>query len=85
MGLPNVFQDKYARLVLQRDEAKGHLGSVLKLLNKLIGDNSNTSTIPKEDLLTRRAAVFEKLGWDHLVVNDKKWRVIDNPKSYTLF
>ena len=70
---------------MEREERKGRLGSVIKLLNKLIGDPSNQSGIPKDELYKRRLSIFEKLGWEHLVENDRKWRVIDCPKTYTLF
>jgi hypothetical protein len=78
-------QDKYARLVLEREERRGRLGAVLKLLNKLISDPSNSSGIAKEELYKQRVVVFEKLGFTHLIENDAKWRVIDCPKKYTLF
>lgn len=58
---------------------------MIKLLTKLINDQSNSSGIPKEELYTRRTALFEQLGWTHLVENDRKWRIIDCPKSYALF
>lgn len=78
-------QDKYARLVLSREEKKGRWGAVVKLLSKLIGDQSNSSGIGKDELYRRRTAALEKLGWTHLLENDRKWRVIDCPKAYALF
>eukprot|EP00624_Nannochloropsis_granulata_P005147 evm.model.NODE_3634_length_32890_cov_30.974672.4 len=78
-------QDKYARLVLERDMRQGRWGLVLKLLNKLLGDGGNQSGIEKKELYERRTEVFAKLGWTHLLENERKWRVIDCPSNYYLF
>ncbi len=81
----NLEQDKYSRLVLERDARKGRWGLVLKLLNKLLGDAGNSSGMEKKELYARRLAVFEQLGWTHLLENERKWRVIDCPTGYALF
>jgi len=78
-------QDKYARLVLERDAQQGRWGLVLKRLNKLLGDAGNQSGIEKKELYERRAEVFAKLGWTHLLENERKWRVIDCPANDYLF
>jgi len=81
---------KYSILVLERDAQAGRSGSVLKLLNTLIKTNGEDTKggicpLSKSELLERRAALFEKLGYSHLLTNDKKWRAIASPKSYALF
>lgn len=85
MKWDDLDQDKYARLVLERDARQGRWGLVLKLLNKLLGDGGNQSGIEKNELYERRTEVFAKLGWTHLLENERKWRVIDCPTNYYLF
>ena len=41
--------------------------------------------LSKTDLLEKRAAIFEKLGYTMLLENDKKWRLIAAPKSFMPF
>lgn len=85
MKWDSLDQDKYARLLLDRDAGYGRWGLVLKVLNKLLGDAGNSSGIDKKELYERRLKVFEHLGWTHLIENERKWRVIDCPTSYSLF
>jgi len=87
----NIDSDlKYAGMVLEREKGDNHLGEILKLLNKLIkskGEETKDSFCPLSlsDLLKRREDVLKELNCDHLIENDKKWRLIFDPKDYGLF
>ena len=81
---------KYSILALERDARAERWGSVLKLLNGLIKKNGEDTKggicpLTKKELLERRAAMFDKLGYSHLKESDNKWRAIASPKSFALF
>jgi hypothetical protein len=81
---------KYSILALERDGRAERWGSVLKLLNDLIKKNGEDTKggicpLTKKELLERRAATFDMLGYSHLKESDIKWRAIASPKSYALF
>jgi hypothetical protein len=81
--------DRYAALVIERETRAGRLGSVLKILNKLIPkeikEKDAIKVLSRSELMEKRAAIFEELGFDVLVDYDKKTRVIACPKDYALF
>jgi len=82
--------NKYAVLVMEREEMAGRYGTVMKLLNSMLAKDGETTKggicpLSKSDLLEKRAAIFEKLGYTMLVENDKKWRLIAAPKSFMPF
>ena len=81
---------KYAVLVLAREERAKRHGLVLKLLNELLekdGEGTKGGICPftKKQLLERRAEVLKKLGFLELVERDTKRRLIDSPDSFALF
>lgn len=83
---------KYAALVIKREEIAGRYGTILKLLNKLLKNNSNGGgkdavirTMSKSDILQKRQEILTKLGYTALVEYDKRTRIISCPKSFMLF
>jgi tripeptidyl-peptidase-2 len=81
---------KYTVLSLEMERRMGRPGLVLKLINKLLekdGEDTKGGICPmsKAELLDRRAAVLESLGYVHLSENDKLWRVLSSPKNFAPF
>lgn len=82
---------KYAALIIKREEGAGRYGTILKLLNKLLKNNTKEAkdavvkTMSKSDLLQKRQEILTKLGYSALVEYDKRTRVISCPKSYMPF
>ncbi|CAN0381743.1 unnamed protein product [Ascophyllum nodosum] len=79
----DVSEDKYARVTLAFLRRKQRLGTMLKILTKLM--SSTSKAISKEEATSKRALIFKELGWDHLMESDRKWTVIGYPRSYPLF
>jgi len=79
--------DKYAALVILREERAGRYGTILKLLNKLLGKEVKDAIKPmsKSSILEKRQEILAVLGYDALVEYDKRTRIISCPKSYMLF
>jgi len=80
--------DKYATLVLRRDELGGRYGMMLKLLNKLLtGKEVKDAVQPlsRSDLYKKRVEVLKKLGYDALVEYDTRNRIVSSPKAWMLF
>lgn len=81
---------KFAELVLARERRAKRFGETIKLLNKLIkskGEDTKDGIYPLSlsDVFERRADILKEMGSNHLVENDRKWRLICNPKEYAVF
>lgn len=75
-------------MVIERETRAGRYGCALKMINKLLSKEPKDEAIKplsRAELLTRRAAIFEKLGYSILADYDKSNCVISCPKAYALF
>lgn len=81
--------DKYAALVIRREELAGRYGTVLKLVNKLLNNGKELKDairpLSKSELFEKRQDILVTLGYSALVEYDKRTRMISFPKSYMLF
>lgn len=81
--------NKYAPLVIQRDEKEKRYASVVKVINKMLAkevkEKDMIKPMSKTDLLTKREAMLEKLGFNVLVEQERRSRVMACPKEFALF
>jgi hypothetical protein len=82
--------DRYAALALARDERAKRYGLVLQRIEKLLGnqkDSSKESIRPmtKSELQEKRVAIWKKLDYGVLVERDKRSQVVNCPKAYAPF
>jgi hypothetical protein len=82
--------NKYAALNIETEMRAGRYGLALKQINKLlikneIKEKDMIQPLTRSDLMEKRAAIFEKLGYSLLAEYDKRTRVIACPKKYTPF
>lgn len=80
---------KYAALNIEKEMRAGHYGLALKQINKLLAkefkETDMIRPLTRSDLLEKRIAIFEKLGYSVLVEYEKRTRVIACPMSYAPF
>jgi tripeptidyl-peptidase-2 len=80
---------QYTALYLEREKRAGRYGTVVKVLNKLLGKEVKEKDfmypVTKAQLLEERTAALTKLGYTTLVDRDQKTRGVACPKSYALF
>lgn len=80
---------KYAALGLERDCRTGRQGAALKRINKLLSkigkDTGGVKPMTKADLLEKRSAIFQDLGYEVLYKRDRAMKVVATPSDYKLF
>lgn len=81
---------KYATLCIEKEMRAGRYGLALKQINKVLAKTESKEkdmihALTRSDLLSKRAAIFEKLGYSMLVEYDRRMRVIACPSDYAPF
>jgi len=80
--------ERYAAVVLAREERAGRYGLLLKHLDKILGKETVKDAIrpvSRKDLWEKRIFVLEKLGYAPLVEYERRTRIISFPKSFASF
>jgi len=81
--------DKFAQLVMAREEKAGRLGAVMKVINKILAKDIKEKDyllpISKSALYEKRVEILTKLGYISLADHDKCTRVISCPPTYSGF
>lgn len=80
---------KYATLNIEKETRAGRYGLVLKQINKLLAKEGKEKDmilpLTRADLLGKRIALYEKLGYTVMVEYETRTRAIACPKSYAPF
>jgi tripeptidyl-peptidase-2 len=79
--------EKYAALYMEQESRAGRHGNVLKTLGKLLEKDVKDTLRPMNrlELLEKRVALLEQVGFDALAEYDKRSQMLAAPKSYCLF
>jgi hypothetical protein len=83
--------DRYTTLAMIRDEQARHFGLVLQRIEKLLGNQKESSPkdvirpLSKSELYAKRIQIWETMGCTSLVNLDKRARVVNGPKAFSLF
>nr|KAJ3422634.1 tripeptidyl-peptidase II Tpp2 [Polyrhizophydium stewartii] len=90
ISAPPTNDGHYLLLWAWRGRLRGHYGTVLKHLNKYIGEaknaaNEESAKGPWKAALEMRAAVLNELGWTLWVEYEAKWKALKFPASHASF
>ncbi len=72
--------EEYVLLHIRRERRRERFGAALELLNEQISKAKPTFWYHK-----KRRDIYEKLGWDHLWENERRWLRIRFPDAYEKF
>jgi tripeptidyl-peptidase-2 len=73
--------DEVFDLKLGREKLRGRLGVALGMLTERIEDEEK----PDRDLLERRIALLEELGWPHWAESEQRWLLLKFPAGEIVF